>query len=467
MRIIAFSINPLFPDRVTGGASKHLQNIAVHLGALGHEVIVLCTSAPQSDSLAFKWHPNVEVRPILPFHMPFPQPYAISAHEMALILQDMGDALATADRFYMHDGEFLFPFTYSHIPTVISLRDNVYPETLLGGYLFSAHKMILISDYSRRFVEATMGRFFSGLSERIQVIPNGLDWSRFKPTPVGEILKYIPFDLSAHLVVVHPHRPEESKGILQTIAVTDLLVNQYGHTTLRVLIPRWMETQNTPELLDFYHRMQNAITSRGLTEHIIFHEWIPQPLMPEYYSLGAVTLALGHFAESFGNAVYESLGCGTPTIAARITTHRELLPDDLLDKVDFDDASEAARRADIIIRDKRRTSPETLAYLNEYYGIERQLNAYAQAILSAQVAPPITYRHPIRDTDTPHSLAPWCYLTQRGVYHDFRADYTELGTLIDLLREYPTGVTRSQAENAGISPDDFERRYREGFIVPV
>lgn len=467
MRIVAFSVNPLFADKVMGGAPKHLQNIVIHLGKLGHEVTVLCTRAPQSDGQPFKWHPLVEVRPILPFHMPFPQPYAISAHEMALILQDMGDALARADRFYMHDGEFLFPFAYSHIPTVVSLRDNVYPETLLGGYLFSAHKMILISDYSRRFVEATMGRFFPDLRERIQVIPNGLDWSRFKPTPAGDILKYLPFDPAEHTVVVHPHRPEESKGILQTIAVTDLLVNHYGHTHLRVLIPRWMESQNTPDLLDFYQRMQHAITSRGLAEHIVFHEWIPQPLMPEYYSLGAVTLALGHFAESFGNAVYESLGCGTPSIAARITTHRELLPDVLLDKVDFDDAAEAARLADAILREKRRTSPETHAYLEEHYGIERQLDAYADAILTAQVAAPLTYRHPTRDENTPHGLAPWCYIAKGGVYHDFRADYTDLGTLMDMLRENPTGVTRSQAETAGVPPETFERRYREGFIVPV
>jgi len=466
MRIVAFSINPLFVDKVMGGAPKHLQHIAIHLGTLGHDVTVLCTRPPDSDGQPFKWHPKVEVRPILPFHMPFPQPYAISAHEMALILQDVGDTLATADRFYMHDGELLFPFAYAHIPTVVSLRDNVYPETLLGGYLFSAHKMILISDYSRRFVQATIGRFFPDLATRIQVIPNGLDWSRFKPTPASEILKIIPFDPTQYTVVVHPHRPEESKGILQTIAVVDSLVNHYGHKDLRVLIPRWMATQNTPDLLDFYHRMQAAIHAHGLTEHIVFHEWIPQPLMPEYYSLGAVTLALGHFAESFGNAVYESLGCGTPTIAARITTHRELLPDSLLDKVDFDDAEEAARLADVIIRENRRTSPETLAYLNEYYGMERQLAAYADAILSAEVAQPLSYRHPTRDSNTPHILAPWCYIAKRGVYHDFRADYTDMGGLMTLLSENPGGVSQAQAAQAGVSGEEFEHRYREGFIVP-
>jgi hypothetical protein len=32
MKIVAFSINPLFPDQVMGGAPKHLQNIVMYLG---------------------------------------------------------------------------------------------------------------------------------------------------------------------------------------------------------------------------------------------------------------------------------------------------------------------------------------------------------------------------------------------------------------------------------------------------
>ncbi|MEZ4516570.1 MAG: glycosyltransferase [Chloroflexota bacterium] len=84
------------------------------------------------------------------------------------------------------------------------------------------------------------------------------------------------------------------------------------------------------EVQAFYRQMEQEIAERGLQDYFVFHDWIPQHLMPQYYSLGQVTLSLGHFVESFGNAVYESLGCGTPTIAARVATHRELLPDDLL-----------------------------------------------------------------------------------------------------------------------------------------
>lgn len=114
MRIVMFSINPLFAGMVMGGAPKHLQGVAVHLGEMGHDVTVLCTRV-EASAVAFYWHPKVRVLPILRFHQPFPQPYGITAHDLANILQDMGDALADADRFYMHDGEFLLPFAYQHV----------------------------------------------------------------------------------------------------------------------------------------------------------------------------------------------------------------------------------------------------------------------------------------------------------------------------------------------------------------
>ncbi|MCU0496999.1 MAG: glycosyltransferase family 4 protein [Anaerolineae bacterium] len=468
MRIVMFSVNPLFPGYVMGGAPKHLQNIALYLGALGHEVTILCTQSPKSKD-PFTWADRVQVLPILRFRQPFPAPYAVPAYDLAAIVQTMGEYLAQADRFYMHDGELLFPYLYQDIPTVVSLRDNVYPETIHGGFLFAGHRLILISEYSRHYYAATVGRFFPELHERTIVIHNGLDWERFKPTPPSEeLLNLLSFDPSEHRVILHPHRPEATKGIRQTLAVIDLLVHQYGMTTIKTLIPKWLDVQESPDLLAFYQQIEQEIEARQLGDHIVFHEWIPQRLMPEYYSLGDVTFSLGSFPESFGNAVYESLGCGTPSIAARISTHRELLPDGLLDKVDFDDAEAAAAIAASIIQSSRRTSPETLAYLKTYYSIERQLQAYADVILNAEIASPMQYRHAPIDESTRFKLAPWCYANALGrVYHDFRADYASLGVLGTLLDQHQDGITFTDARQADLRDEDILRWYREGYLVPM
>jgi glycosyltransferase involved in cell wall biosynthesis len=468
MNIVAFCINPLFPDQVMGGAPKHLQSIAVHLGELGHRVTVLCTRRSDS-STPFRWHENVEVLPVLPFHQPFPQPYAITGYEMAAIVQDIGEHLQTADRFYMHDGELLFPFVHRHVPTVVSLRDNVYPETLHGSFLFQGDKLILISENSRQHFLHTAGRFFPDYASRTVVIHNGVDWAHFKPTQPGRILDIVPVQPGAYPIVLHPHRPEATKGIRETLAVVDLLVHQYGFGDLKVLVPEWLDLalEGSGELREFYAGIEADIARRGLSGHIVFHDWIPQSLMPEYYSLGSVTLALGSFVESFGNAVYESLGCGTPAIPARISSHRELLPEHLLDKVDYGDIEAAARIAAGIIGDKRRTSPETMRYLHENYAVQKQRAAYAEVILNAQVREELRYQlSPIND-QTRFVLPPWCYRAQRGIYHDFHAAYLQSAALDQLLVEYPQGFTFAQANALHVSRAAVIGWYRDGYLSPL
>ncbi len=466
MKIVAFSINPLFPDQVMGGAPKHLQSIATYLGKLGHDVTVLCTRREDS-SQPFHWHERVEVLPVLPFHQPFPQPYAVTGHEMAMIVQIVGEYLQGADRFYMHDGEFLFPFAYRDIPTVVSLRDNVYPETLHGSFLFQGDKLILISENSRQHFLHTAGRFFPDYAARTVVIHNGLDWDHFRPKTPGKIVDIVPVQPGAYPIVLHPHRPEETKGIRETLAVVDLLVHQYGFSDLKVLVPKWMDLNLYPDLRTFYKSIQIDIAQRGLTDHVIFHDWIPQSLIPEYYSLGSVTLALGSFVESFGNAVYESLGCGTPAIPVRISSHREILPENLVDKVDYGDIESAARIAAGIIREKRRTSPETMAYLHEHYSVDKQRAAYAEAILNAKVSPELRYKLSPVDETTHFILPSWCYQAKQGIYHDFRADYLQAPELDRLLTDCPQGFTFDDAGARGIERQTMMAWYRDGYLVPT
>lgn len=465
MKIVAFSINPLYPDRVMGGAPKQLQQVMRYLGELGHEVVVLCTGNPDQNA-PFRWSEHVQVLPILRFKLPFPQPYDTSAYRLAAAIQDVAAYLAGADRFYMHDGEFLFPYVYQHVPTVVSLRDSVYPETQLGAFLFQGDVLITISEHSRQYYLCTAGRFFPDLVERTVMIPNGIDWEHFRPTPPDEILQIAPVDPREDVIVLHPHRPEPSKGLPQTIEVVDLLVKRYGVANLKVLTPRWLEAGLTPDVRAFVQAMQQEIEQRGLAQHFIFHDWVPQRLMPQYFGLGAVTLALGHFVEAFGNAVYESLGCGTPAIVARVATHRDLLPDDLLDKVHFGDAETAASLAARIIAERRRTPPATLAYLREHYGVQRQVAAYADAIVHAQRRNPLTYRYQPLAADTRYQLAPWCYRWEGGFYHDFLAQHRRIEPLAVLLDRFGDSWSAAQAHAAGVDGALLGHWLREGYVVP-
>lgn len=465
MKVLMFSITPLLPDRIMGGAQKHIQNIARYLGQQGHQVEILCTRRDDRHE-TFNWHENVRVKPVLRFKQPFPQPYAVPAYDIAAIIQDVADHLQTADRLYIHDGEFLFPYVYQGIPTTVSLRDNVYPETIHGGFLFKGDSLILISEYSRQYYINTVGRFFPGFEEKVRMIPNGFDWNRFKPTRPKQILDLIPVDPGQHPIILHPHRPETNKGLPQTIQVADLLVHRYGLDQLRVLMPRWIPEAASEDVQDFYAGIEREIAERGLAEHCVFHDWVPFELMAEYYSLGAVTLSLGSFAEAFGNAVYESLGCGTPSLVARIATHREVLPENLIDKVDYGDIEAAAEKAARIIKEKRRTSAETMQYLHQNLDYERMLQGYADTILNARITEKLEYRAPQIGLDTLFKLAPWCYVSPRGIYHDFKANYSADARLKNLVGEHLEGFSFQQAAAHGATTDDVLAWYRDGYLVP-
>ncbi|NDJ84534.1 MAG: glycosyltransferase family 4 protein, partial [Chloroflexi bacterium] len=458
------SMTPLFPDRSMGGAQKQLRKVATFLAQQGHSITILCTARVDTNA-PFSWPGGAQVLPVLPFKQPFPEPYATPAYNIATAIQEVGEHLRHADRFYSHDGGLIFPYIYQHIPTIISLRSVIFSETLQAGFLFQGDALILISQHARDYYQFTAGRFFPGYADRIRVIYNGFDWDRFKPTPPDRIRALFPENLLEHPLLLYPHRPEAAKGIWETLDVVDLLVHQHDLKDVRVLVPRWIDESLDPEIRKFYEAVRTTIAERNLADNFVFHDWIPDDLMPEYYSLGAVTLNLGSYVETFGNVPYESMGCGTRAILARVGPHRELLPEGLVDRVEFGDASQAATIAARIIRNGERTPAPTLRYLHQHFDIQQMVTSYAKVILQTPKRAPMPYEHrPISKT-TRFRLAPWCYLAPMDIYHDFRGEYLDDAALHKVVTAHPEGFTIPQAQEYLVAEDMVMARYREGYLV--
>lgn len=462
LKIIMFSMTPLFVDRSMGGAQKQLKKIATYLGEQGHTVTILCTRRTDANQ-PFTWPGNVQILPILRFKQPYPEPYFTPAYNIATAIQDVGEHLQSADRYYSHDGGLIFPYVYQDIPTVISLRSVLFPETLQSGFLFQGDRLLLISQYEAEVYAQTAGRFFPGMRERIQVIYNGFDWNQFQPTPPGKIMDIIPVEVLNHPLLLYPHRPDDTKGIQQTIEVLNLLVNQYHLNDIRVLVPRWMDEHLSDGVRAYYDDLRAQIDSYGLGEYFVFHDWIPDDLMPEYYSLGTATLVLGNGVETFGNVPYESMGCGTPAVVARVGPYRDLLPTHLVDMVDFNDNETAAARLADIVRTRRRTSPQMLQYLYQHFALRDMVEAYAETIINARKLPPLAYHFQAINQTTVFRLAPWCYRTEDSIYHDFRAEYNHNA---DLHQLSTNSFTFAYARKYGIDEETVMNWYREGYLVP-
>jgi glycosyltransferase involved in cell wall biosynthesis len=465
MRIVMFSINPIFPDVVTGGASKHLYHIAGQLGKLGNDVKILCAQSAQPVQ-PFTWAENVRVFPVLPFKLPFPQPYNIGGPNLALIVERVSEALQDADRFYIHDGEFLIPDVYEHIPTVVSFRDNVYPESVLGSYIGKADEVICVSAYSADIIKYTAGRFYPDLENRIHQVNNGIDFNHFKSVdaqPLADELGVYPEDST---ILLHPHRPEPGKGLPETIMVADRLVHEHGLSKLRVLIPEWINSMVSAGESDFYDAMMSLMQELDVWDHFKFIPWLPNDRMPELYSLGDVTLCLGNIVEAFGNVAYESLACATPSVVSRVGVHRTLLPDDLIEKVHFGDIDEAVKKVLHILKNNSRVGESTRSFLREHMDFNRQVESYAAIITSCQKREPLCFRHPERSQDMGFILAPWCCLDGKRIYNDFHGTFTDAGELTKLLAK-KAPMTLTDAQQAGISTETWQEWVDLTWIVPI
>jgi len=465
MKIVMFSMTPLFVEKSMGGAQKQLKKIALHLAQQGHTITILCTRRPDARE-PFNWHDNAQIIPIFRFKQPYPEPYFTPVYNIANAIQDLGEYLQDADRYYSHDGGLIFPYIYQDVPSVISLRSILFAETLQSGFLFQGHKLILPSEHTRQAYLHTVGRFFPELEKRTQVIHNGFDWDVYKPTrPTEELKAIIPFDEN-HDYILYPHRPEEAKGIHQSIDVLDKLVNRYHQHQVRLLAPRWLDAGVAPELKAFYQQLEQSIAQRGLTDYVIYHDWIDDWLITQYYSLGTVTLALGSYVETFGNTIHESLGCGTPVIMSRVGPYRDLIPD--AEKVSYGDTESAAAIAYDIIRKKERTPVHLRDYLKTHFSLEQMVMTFTNAILNADKPTPLEYKFRQIDEETKFQLAPWCDFSHHlGIYHDFRAEHNDDDALMKLVSSYPEDATFTRARALGISRQTMMNWYRAGYLVPM
>ncbi len=461
MKILMFSMTPLFADKSMGGAQKQLKKVAVYLAERGHEVTVLCTRRADAAQ-PFQWHERAKVLPLYRFKQPFPEPYETPPYNIAHAIQLTGDYLADADVFYNHDGGLIFPYIALDKPYVMSLRSVLFSETLQSGFLFQGDALILPSQHTAATWQHTAGRFFPELAKRIYVIHNGLDFTVYRHTPPKTIVKQLGLEPDRYHYILYPHRPEDAKGIRQTIAVVDVLVHQYALKNVRVLVPQWIDTNLSPSVREYYDGLMRDIDERGLRDYFVFHEWVSDSLMPEFYSVGAVTFALGNYVETFGNTPYESLACGTPCVVARVGAYRGMLPEHLVDLVDYGDVMAAAEAAYRIISQEQRAAPATLKWLYTHFSQETMVKAYADIILNAQKLAPMPYQHPVFTPKTRWMLAPWCFVSHGRVYHDFLGEFVADSALAALVYKYPRGFTVKEAK-----PARLQMWLDEGFVVPV
>ena len=353
----------------------------------------------------------------------------------------LNDEIKKHDLFYVHDAGLNFNFLCNQkIPTIISLRDYIYPETLLGAFNFRRDKIIVNSLHTSESLKYSVGNYLPKIGKRIKLIENGINLDLFKKTKPNKIFRLIEGKINKNdLIILYPHRPDPSKGIYQALELVRRLVFDEGIKNLKILIPRYIDEEVNDDLSPHYSKIKEVSKKLNIEKHIIFHKWIPYELMPEYYSLGNLTLSIGNFIEAFGSNVgLESLSCGTPVIMSLVGGQRYTLPKNFIPKVPYNDLDKTTNIAkDILLKKYSFNYKKIRDFIKNKFSYERMLKEYEIAFQNTRISNPLYIKFSKSEIKKSEIIiSPWCCLTDLGIYNDYEYQYFYISKeLMSILKE--------------------------------
>jgi D-inositol-3-phosphate glycosyltransferase len=153
-------------------------------------------------------------------------------------------------------------------------------------------------------------------TQRVVVIPPGVDTARFYPIPKDEAREFVGVGCGDRMLLF-VGRIEPLKGIDSLIEGMAILQKQgllKERSVCLVVIggdPELSPEQTTAEM----SRLQGLRTSLGIQDMVAFLGRRDQDTLQYYYSAAEAVVVPSHY-ESFGLVALEALACGTPVIAS-------------------------------------------------------------------------------------------------------------------------------------------------------
>jgi D-inositol-3-phosphate glycosyltransferase len=164
-------------------------------------------------------------------------------------------------------------------------------------------------------------------SDKVRVIPPGVDLERFKPMPkaVARVEIRVPEDSK---LVMFVGRLEALKGIDTLIRAVYPLVTA-GHrwaTKLRVQIIGGDVSETLDVLGTQLDRLRELSRELGVQDQIDFLGSRRQSELPAYYGAADVVV-MPSYSESFGMVALEAMACARPVVASRVGGLKYLVRD--------------------------------------------------------------------------------------------------------------------------------------------
>lgn len=166
---------------------------------------------------------------------------------------------------------------------------------------------------------AQMAFHYGVETDRIVVIPGGVDTTTFRPYPQTEARQRVGFPSQPTKVVLFVGRIEPLKGLDTLIRAIKLSITcqpALKHR-LQLIVVGGDALAQADQWSSEERRVRELVHELGLASHVRFIGSRPQAQLPLLYSAADVVAVPSHY-ESFGLVALEAQACGTPVVASRV-----------------------------------------------------------------------------------------------------------------------------------------------------
>lgn len=309
-------------ERDTGGMNVYLLRVARELGRQGHMVDVFTRIHDSRDAQLMELGRNARV-----VHLeagPYPETKTSLQQYIPQFLESLKD-------FQQSEGGEAYDLIHSHywlsglagmelsrewgVPhtttfhTLARAKMEVRPAEDESANRLAAESLVARSVDS--IVVCTqqerddLGRLYDVSTERVDVVPAGVDLSLFQPMDMIEARQSL--GLTESKIILSVGRIEPLKGIDILIRA---LAQLHDISDTRLLIVGG-ELGSDPEI----KRLMELASSLGVIGSVTFTGVVEQTELPKYYSAADV-FVMSSYYESFGLAALEAMACGTPIVAS-------------------------------------------------------------------------------------------------------------------------------------------------------
>jgi L-malate glycosyltransferase len=290
--------------------------IARELSKRGHNVTVFTTAQPPPEYEMLKEN-SVEKS------TEFYEGFTIKRIPSALRIRDVQvapeffQALLNEKFDIIHAHEFFSPSSfYSSLvsvirrtPLVITQHNDHLPLSFISKNLYYADAITigqLSLKQAKKIIALTTAiknhlLFFGAANYKIQIIPNAVDTTRFRPSEQN-LLKD-KWNLSSP-IVLYVGRFSTVKGIKTLLKAFPTVIEAFPEVKLMLVGGGPLE----PEIKEY---------EKHFSGHIYSLPFIPNDVMPNIYP-GCDIVVLPSLEERFGNVALEAMACGKPVVGSGI-----------------------------------------------------------------------------------------------------------------------------------------------------